>query len=536
MRPRSPVAAPFAPPVEIPRRQSSRRPPAQADYPTSVTDEEFEAEERRFQALHDLFDVLERRAGELGIAITDIYPHIEPAELAELNELAPDSAWEEIWYNRLEDDDYFAALAQQAGGSMRGLGALDDSTLARKRAEREVRAMERRLSQAAEKAAAYLQESHAQLMRVAFVRTGAAEALIGRTITPMLLSDYKRTLDRDDNPNDVVLVLDEAVESPQAFAATSNPIRRAGLLSWTTKMNCPSFSLPAGPTGSGTFGSCPGAAGGQSLLAGSARYEHQQAAVYQIHGKAKRHLEQLHGRPLSAESWAELANVNLGDCVCQRCYAEKNKYGYTSNQLQALIRQVWAQAAVEDGSFVEVMDFAVKHTDYKLQGGGDMPAERFAQEHDPEEPAKFFRIHDSGDFFSERYYLAWREVAKRNPDVSFWAPTRIWAQGERATWIADACPPENLIVRPSSYMFSRPAALIDHLGAEGYAAPTTSYPATKDAPLEKYIESGNPYHWNCQAYAGTAGHTCRAAESPSGETGCRACWVYPKLSINYKKH
>ena len=34
------------------------------------------------------------------------------------------------------------------------------------------------------------------------------------------------------------------------------------------------------------------------------------------------------------------------------------------------------------------------------------------------------RIHDSGDFFSRRYYQAWLEVAKQSPDLIFYAYTK----------------------------------------------------------------------------------------------------------------
>jgi hypothetical protein len=56
------------------------------------------------------------------------------------------------------------------------------------------------------------------------------------------------------------------------------------------------------------------------------------------------------------------------------------------------------------------------------------------------------------------------------------------------------------------------------------------------------MADGDPYHWQCQAYMGEEGHSCRAAESPpveaggTGKVGCRACWIAPALSINYKKH
>jgi len=45
------------------------------------------------------------------------------------------------------------------------------------------------------------------------------------------------------------------------------------------------------------------------------------------------------------------------------------------------------------------------------------------------EGATHIRIHGSGDFFSQEYFDKWLEVARKNPDVTFWAFTksiRFW--------------------------------------------------------------------------------------------------------------
>jgi hypothetical protein len=38
--------------------------------------------------------------------------------------------------------------------------------------------------------------------------------------------------------------------------------------------------------------------------------------------------------------------------------------------------------------------------------------------------ATIVRIHVSGDFYSEAYFLAWIDVAKQRPDVKFYAYTK----------------------------------------------------------------------------------------------------------------
>lgn len=44
---------------------------------------------------------------------------------------------------------------------------------------------------------------------------------------------------------------------------------------------------------------------------------------------------------------------------------------------------------------------------------------------------KFIRVHQNGDFFSGDYFLAWMEVARRNPNIGFYAYTKsipTWAK------------------------------------------------------------------------------------------------------------
>jgi hypothetical protein len=536
-------------PVDVPRPRSAPRgrvPPF--DPSIEESDDELEA---RAELLQEKFYELMERAAKKGIALEDIPSRgdelLSQADIDELNALDPN--WDEIWMEDIQaemdyedEQEYYKTRV----GGLRGLGdASDTEARARKRRARVEQLENKRLSSEAEKAAAYLWTSHSELLRTAWVRDGAAAALVGRTITPMRVADLPFDLpDRD--PDEVVLLLDKPIDSPQAFAAMSGAIRYARLLSWTTKMDCPSYSLPAGPTGAGFNGSCPGALAGQTITADVDAKRNQTAAVYQIHQKNRGAVDAKSGKKLDDEKWAQLANVNAADCVCQSCYAEKNKYSYTSNQMGALIRQAWTEAAVLDGSFVTVMDFAIKTADYYLEGGTrenkDLSAEP-GLDINTGEPAKFFRIHDSGDWFSEKYYLAWCEVARRNPNVTFWAPTRVWVLN--VDWVNDTPPPDNLVVRPSAYMFNRPATLLRSLvrgPGRGYSAPSVSYAVDKDKPLPNYIASGYPYHWQCQAYAGAEKHSCRGAmspptdQNPEGTLGCRACWVFPLMAINYKKH
>ena len=54
----------------------------------------------------------------------------------------------------------------------------------------------------------------------------------------------------------------------------------------------------------------------------------------------------------------------------------------------------------------------------------DMIAD-FKKDCDKRNAEKLFRIHWDGDFFSDEYAYAWKQVINNNPDVKFWVYTRV---------------------------------------------------------------------------------------------------------------
>ena len=86
---------------------------------------------------------------------------------------------------------------------------------------------------------------------------------------------------------------------------------------------------------------------------------------------------------------------------CKRfCYAQD---GWYRRALLKRIRRENAEVAAEPAQFVADM----RH---------DLAKAR----------PKFFRIHDSGDFFSVEYIFAWMQVVHDHPDIKFWTYTRSW--------------------------------------------------------------------------------------------------------------
>lgn len=118
---------------------------------------------------------------------------------------------------------------------------------------------------------------------------------------------------------------------------------------------------------------------------------------------------------------------------------------------------------------------------------------------------RYFRIHDSGDFFSPAYIGFWEVVCNLLPNIKFWAPTKSYrgpAKIRAALELIATLP--NVAIRPS---------------ADGVDAPIPTIPGL---------------------HAGTAvvssGQNCYAQTSHGNCGPCRACWDQKDLHITYKLH
>lgn len=261
--------------------------------------------------------------------------------------------------------------------------------------------------------------------------------------------------------------------------------------------------------------------------------------------------------------------LNVGDehqflangITVSNCYAEGGQYSTGQVQFAQVLRYAWTKQAIADGSFVDVMDWAVKNADFMLDGGwekiettdpetGETRKER--QRVDPERVEHdgtrglYFRLHDSGDYWSMPYIAAWREIADRNPDITFWSPSRVWAvRSLREAVNVYNTPVRNLIIRPSAYHINEPPPSVDELGT-GWSAGSCAFKDTKKPSQESRLGPNDPYQWDCQAYQTDNDKvTCRGAMAPDGQKGCRACWRFGRsdehgratgLVINYTLH
>ena len=431
---------------------------------------------------------------------------------------------------------------------------------------------------------AALDQSHAELVSTAWIRAAVVRSMQNKRFR-IQARDVKGNdprsvfiivLDANGNPTDVVDDWQEG-NTTAAWSPPATPsAKQVEVLSWTTKMGCPSFSLPAGPIESG--GSCPGAKGGQSIVPVPAMKAGQDAVTA------------VTGEP-----------VRLYQAICQFCYAEGGQYSTGQVQIAQVLRYIWTRDAASNVSFgpqgptfgpkavawIEAMVYAIDNADFALDGG---KVEKLV--YPPERPRpgtrkkqRFFRWHDSGDFFSAAHVALVKEVCKRLPDITFWAPTRCWA----TTWGVEAVnkingPAENsnLVIRPSAFHVNEPPPPREKLGI-GWAQGSTSYAlgqklwaqdtsglvqigarrrtgnvkelnpktgrmrtvekaVTLPAPREPWARKLG-YDWDCQTYAvDDEKHTCRHALSPEigadgkNLVGCRACWIRPGERINYTLH
>lgn len=264
------------------------------------------------------------------------------------------------------------------------------------------------------------------------------------------------------------------------------PYGNVSIFTFTSKMSCPSFSIPAGPTKHGT---CP-ASRPEAILA---------------EGSYTRYHPPLEKMP-AGETF-----------ICDVCYAGKNNYLlYKAISLGQMAKAQWVRSAVRDGTFAAQMTQAI----YMLlhpRIENLLRANLISNQ--------FFRIHDSGDYWSPDYYRGWNEVCsnfmgklggrqKSGPLIYFWAPTRMWVYEKYLEAFRKDPPPPNLAVRPSALFTGvKPPAI------PGLAMGSTSVAGKMPKPV-----------WNCPAYEDDA------PQASCAGTKCRVCWTRKKEGVNYTTH
>ena len=260
--------------------------------------------------------------------------------------------------------------------------------------------------------------------------------------------------------------------------------RKSTLFTWTSKMSCPSFSIPAGPVDKG--GTCPAAK--ISSIEGEGSYTEYSEPIDEIPAGQK--------------------------FICDVCYAGKGRYlMYKSMSIGQMAKLLWVKKTLRAGTFARRMAEA-------LGSLIDPDTERALAAKNVSN--RFFRIHDAGDFFSPEYYRGWVDVCNQftgkmgrtgHPLIYFWAPTRMWVYEKYRRLFENYPPPPNLSLRPSALFTSAAPPSI-----EGLAEGSTSVDGRMPKPV-----------WNCPAYEGTEEASCAAVK-------CRVCWTQREKPVNYLTH
>lgn len=263
----------------------------------------------------------------------------------------------------------------------------------------------------------------------------------------------------------------------------------------------------------------------------------------------------------AASKLPEVSQELWQDQICRKCYALKNNFSYELPQLYQATRYEWIRVSIEENGVEETANVLAKAV---LAYNGNLEARKAVGEN----PA-FFRVHDSGDLWSEEYWEVWQGVFDRCKRIRFWIPTRIhWIDGWRP--LLGSFRRKNLVMRPSAYHFNDPAPKVKGLAAGS----TGHYPDWGD-PMENgiadficpaYASEGacvnairmaqgiyrglrpgyleNPRHG--QPYVTTRmkammdeyrrGLTPEERRITDDGADCRVCWIRPDWSVSYKVH
>lgn len=183
-------------------------------------------------------------------------------------------------------------------------------------------------------------------------------------------------------------------------------------------------------------------------------------------------------------------------CICFGCYAQMGNYSRQNVLDCQAARFAWTKAALRfnPDKWIDTMISGILELD-----------------------SEYFRIHDSGDFFSAEYVNAWYAVAKRCNATRFWAPTRSY-HGKRLEPIKQALKRfnrlENVVIRPSALHWDEAAP-----SRAGFSSGSTALTSADMLPSN---------HTLCKKTM-VAGGSC---ESES----CRLCWDEPSESVAYLVH
>jgi len=317
--------------------------------------------------------------------------------------------------------------------------------------------------------------------------------------TPIMKSDVRDALFeaiKEKNPSARFI---KKYEEDYKKGSESVLMRRNAILTRTSKMGCYSWNIPAGPPRHG--GCCPASAVGFDSVA------------LGLPGTAIDNVKLMN----SIKRLKTVSDSNYIDSIpgikdpgeakrrflCNGCYALKNSYGNPSMVIIMEWRKKWLQGwALKTGMFRDVMVATIRNAQ-QISERQRRNAKSETQRRLIPNPA-FFRIHDSGDFFSEEYLEAWLSIVRDMSDINFWAPTRVWTSSSGVRWLENLIRkgvPRNLALRPSGIFFDAPEPYIHGLSG-GTSANLVSF-TTERGKVRIRISDTGTGSWACPAYLPT---------------------------------
>lgn len=333
------------------------------------------------------------------------------------------------------------------------------------------------------------------------------------------------------------------------------------LFSHTSKMTCPAFGLPAGPTlmEGGSCAAANPAASGRGLrepgktyvcdgcYALESNYLYVETNLCQS-ARLAYVLKSLEEDPTGTKLASDLVR-------CISLFARRSTMRPSNDRIASEIgawdgREILAPYPVGSRSF---RMHPVLPTPLPVDTGFASTREFFAARRiPPGSVTGFFRIHDSGDFtigpkasLWATYIRAWGAVAKALPHVIFWAPTRahVFPSVQKVlVEVASAAP--NLVIRPSTLHVGDPVQAIVGLAAPSTTTllPKKSRPAMTPPPSDAllcpvYTERWDPDALPANVARMMAGEVGEWVEGDSClGSGCRRCWIDPTVAIAYGWH
>ncbi len=233
------------------------------------------------------------------------------------------------------------------------------------------------------------------------------------------------------------------------------------LLTETSKMGSPSFSLPAYTSTTG--GTCPAAEYADTRLTALAGLRGRETVICKTcyaltAGYAYPNvMTDAAARKQWVDSWARKggAGAKVGGDLLALMLASYSLYSSGGDRKSQeigvkkngkLTYRLRGKLAPMTATKLNIKDYKKSPRSEVLEAPEDINGLPLIEKAKDGKLAGFFRLHDSGDLYSSEYTQAWFYAAKMMPNVYIWIPTRTWAskkptpqkglQGFAATWHA----------------------------------------------------------------------------------------------------